>query len=230
MLVLAPIVLFAIRGEADNSDKPEYSGNLVEDLGTIARSPAIWLSAFSILCGYQLFWATYSFSAYLQSNFGMTAVAVGTITVAKLWMRPIGGVAAGFAGDFMDRENVLAWLMVAAAISLAAMVVLPPATAVAILLAIVLVVGFLTYAVKGLYWALLDSCGVDNRIKGLAIGVISLVAYSPDVYLPLINGMLLERFPGRTGYTIYFLGISVMGVLGALAAWRLKAITREPAS
>ena len=233
MLLLAPVVLFAIRNDEAQSvsaKDDQYSGNLGEDLRTIARSPAIWLSAFCILCGYQLFWATYSFSAYLQSNFGMTAVAVGTITVAKLWMRPIGGVAAGFAGDFLDRENVLAWLMVAAAISLAAMVVLPPATAIAILLAIVLIVGFLTYAVKGLYWALLDSCGVDNRIKGLAIGVISLVAYSPDVYLPLINGMLLERFPGRTGYAIYFMGISVMGVLGALAAWRLRAITRELAS
>ena len=55
----------------------------------------------------------------------------------------------------------------------------------------------------------------------LAIGVISLVGYSPDIYLPLINGELLLRFPGRTGYSIYFAGIVAMGILGTLSAWYL---------
>ena len=51
--------------------------------------------------------------------------------------------------------------------------------------------------------------------------MISLVGYSPDIYLPLINGALLEQYPGRLGYSIYFAGIVVMGVLGAMAAWWL---------
>ena len=95
---------------------------------------------------------------------------------------------------------------------------------------VVLLVGILTYAVRGIYWATLDSCNVPARIKGLAIGVISLVGYSPDIYLPLINAELLERYPGRTGYTIYFLGIAAMGVLGVIAAWRLKMVVARAGS
>ena len=78
----------------------------------------LWLAAFCILCGYQLFWATYSFSGYLQNIYGMTAVAVGSITVAKLWMRPIGAIAAGFVGDRFNLEKVLAGLMLAGSVAL----------------------------------------------------------------------------------------------------------------
>jgi len=176
------------------------------------------------LCGYQLFWATYSFSAYMQQNYGLTAVAVGSITVAKLWMRPIGAAAAGFAGDYLNREKVLAILLLFASISLGGLVILPTTAGIPMLLAVVLSIGILTYAVRGIFWATLESCNIDNRIKGLAIGAISLLGYSPDIYLPLINGALLQRYPGKLGYGIYFAGIAIMGVLGAIAAWRLKVI------
>lgn len=101
---------------------------------------------------------------------------------------------------------------------------MPANAGVAILLGMVLLIGILTYGVRGIFWSTLESCDISDRIKGLAIGVISLLGYSPDIYLPLINAKLLERFPGKLGYSIYFAGIALCGVLGALAAWRLKRI------
>ena len=85
----------------------------------------------------------------------------------------------------------------------------------------------MTYAVRGIYWATLDSCGIPMRIKGLAIGVISLIGYSPDIYLPLINGALLEKYPGKLGYSIYFGGIVLFGLLGTLSAWRLHVMVAQ---
>ena len=78
----------------------------------------------------------------MQNHYGLTAVAVGSITVAKLWMRPIGAAAAGFAGDLLDRELVLGVLLVLASISLASLVVLPASAGSAALLGIVLIIGF----------------------------------------------------------------------------------------
>ena len=226
-LLLSPIVLFAIDDAKDKAPSvagDKSAGHLWADLKTIFFNTELWLAAFCILCGYQLFWATYSFSGYLQNNYGMTAVAVGTITVAKLWMRPIGAIAAGFVGDRLDLEKVLAVLMFGASVALAALIVLPLSASVAMLLTVVLVIGFLTYAVRGIFWATLDSCNISIRIKGLAIGVISLIGYSPDIYLPLINGVLLDKYPGKLGYSIYFGGIVLFGLLGTLSAWRLHVI------
>lgn len=229
MLIMSPIVLFIVhdnRPDDDEEDPGATASTFFDDLKVIATRPEIWLAAICILTGYQLFWATYSFSAYMQIHYGLSAVAVGTITVAKLWMRPIGAAAAGFAGDFLDRERVLGALLLFSAIALAGLVVLPTGVGTAVLLVMVLTIGILTYAVRGIYWATLESCGVPDRIKGLAIGAISLLGYSPDIYLPLLNGYLLQKYPGKLGYSIYFAGIAIMGVIGALAAWRLRAVVR----
>jgi predicted MFS family arabinose efflux permease len=197
------------------------------DFRLVFGKPEVWLAAICILAGYQLFFATYAFSAYLQQHFELTAVAVGTITVAKLWMRPIGAVGAGFIGDRLRREKVLAVLLAFAAVALASLAFLPLGASTAALLTIVLAVGLVTYAVRGIYWATLESCAVPDRVKGLAIGGISLIGYAPDIYLPLLRGALVDGIPGRWGYGIYFLAVAAFGIVGALAAWHLLRRTGQ---
>ena len=227
MLVLAPIVLLLVDDRrSDDARRQTVSlAQTVADFKLVFAKPEVWLAAICIMAGYQLFFATYAFSAYMQQNFGLTAVAVGMITVAKLWMRPIGAVGAGFIGDYLNREKVLGVLLVLGSVALASMAVLPLDAAMALLLVIVLIVGLVTYAVRGVYWATLESCAVPDRVKGLAVGGISLIGYAPDIYLPLIRGTLVDRMPGQWGYGIYFLAIAGFGLVGALAAWRLARIT-----
>ena len=227
MLVLAPIAYFILPEPNQATSPSSKSVQVWNDLKIIAARQEIWLSAICILTGYQLFWATYSFSAYMQNYYHLTAVTVASITTAKLWMRPLGATIAGFAGDFLNRELVLAVLLVLSSLALACLIVLPASVGSLVLLAIVLAIGFLTYAVRGIFWSTLESCDISNRIKGLAIGTISLIGYSPDIYLPLLNGYLIENYPGKQAYAIYFGAIAAMGLVGALAAWRLKIIVQN---
>jgi hypothetical protein len=226
LLLMAPVAFLMV-----DDVKPEGGGavrqNLLADLGLVLGKKEIWLCAFCILCGYQLVWSTGSFSAFLQQTHGMSAVTVGVITVALLWMRPIGAVSAGLAGDMTRRELVLAGLFAAAALSLVSILAAPVGSSAAFMLGVVLVIGLVTYAVRGIYWSTLESCDVPVRVKGLAIGAISLLGYSPDLYLPLIYGSLLEAFPGRTGFAIYFGGIAGMGLMGGVAAWRLYLLANR---
>jgi hypothetical protein len=103
-------------------------------------------------------------------------------------------------------------------LALAMMAFLPATSATLLMLAIVLLIGLLTYAVRGLYWATLGGCNVPKKIKGLAIGIISMIGYAPETYLPLISAALIEQYPGGLGYKIYYLMISVCGLMGAYAA------------
>ena len=224
-LILAPLAYFILSDNAEPTDTQEY--NLVRDLVTILKKEEIWLCCLIILTGYQLFFATYSFSAYIQNYHGLTAVAVGWVTVAKLWMRPIGGVAAGFAGDLLDREKVLIGLMILASLSLYGLTVLPVTAGQVAILFLVLLIGVLTYAVRGIYWAMLEGAGVSNRIKGLAIGFISMMAFTPDIYLPLLEARVVEAVPGKSGSDLYFTIVATMGLIGALATWRLKVLVNR---
>ncbi|WP_321791016.1 hypothetical protein [Burkholderia pyrrocinia] len=56
-----------------------------------------------------------------------------------------------------------------------------------------IVIGLLTDAVRGLYWSVLERCDVPPRVTGFAIGIVSLLGYSPDVFLPLLIGWLTTR-------------------------------------
>jgi len=210
---------------------PKGTGNLIRDLRFLASIPELWMVALIIFCGYQLFWATYSFSAFMQEGYQMTAVTAGFITVAKLWMRPIGGIGAGILGDKYGKENILAISLLGATLGLVTLILLPQLNSLYLLLATVLFIGVLTYAIRGLYWAILDDCNVPMQVTGLAIGVISLIAYTPDIFLPQINGYIASRYEGITVYNLYFGYIAVMGVIGTLAALKLKAmIAKKKAS
>jgi sugar phosphate permease len=225
LLMMAPLTYWLLdepepEAEPAKTDHREKS-SFKNDIMVVLKHREIWLCAICIACGYQLFYATYSFSAYLQQNFGLSAVVVGTITVAKLWMRPIGGIAAGFIGDWISPEKVLSILLALASLSLAMMAFLPATAATLFMLAVVLLIGLLTYAVRGLYWATLGGCNVPNKIKGLAIGIISMIGYLPEFYLPLLSAPLIEHYSDGLGYKIYYLIISLFGLAGAYAAYLL---------
>jgi len=196
--------------------------NLLSDLATLVKIPELWLVTAIVFCGYHIFWATYSFSDYLQGS-GMTAVMAGTITTIKLWMRPVGGIGGGMLGDKFSNISVLIVAMLLATLAMVGLIVFPGLNSLGLLIGTVIFIGLMTYAIRGLYWAILDTCNIPLRITGLAIGIVSVVGYLPDAFIPLINGYLTENFPGAFGYQLYFGYIAFVGMLGTFAALGLRA-------
>lgn len=217
------MVFFLVKDEdapAGDAKAEPPRGKFLADLHVLAGIRELWLLAAIMVISQQLFWVTYSISAFLQVNFGLTALAAGTVTLTKLWMRPIGGITIGFLGDILPREKLLAWLILLASLSLIAISFLPLTGQMAAIVAVVLVIGYLTYAIKGLYWALLDQCPVPRQLLGLAIGVVSFIGYMPDVLLPLYDGWLSRTFPRAESFRIYFTSIALCGFAGAALCWR----------
>ncbi|MGF6772403.1 MFS family permease [Paraburkholderia sp. GAS199] len=209
--------------DAEANRAARKRSNVLVDLKTLAAIPELWLVAAIVFCGYQVFWATYSFSAYLhEGEIGLTVVMAGTITTLKLWMRPIGGIGGGFLGDRYSKVSVLVIALFLAALSLLGLMAAPRIASHVLLVFLVLFIGILTYAIRGLYWSLLDRCNIPLETMGLAIGLISVLGYSPDVFLPLINGYLTQNFPGVAGYQLYFGYVAAMAALGGFAGLALR--------
>lgn len=77
------------------------------------------------------------------------------------------------------------------------------------------------YALRGIYFALLDEQGIPTAVTGTAAGVASFIGFTPDIYMPVLSGAILDRFPGLPGYRILFGGASVIAGLGVASAWML---------
>jgi sugar phosphate permease len=193
---------------------------LMADLGLLARNPSLWLAGLVMLSGYQLFWTTYSFSAFIQIALGLSALSAGAITVGRLWMRPIGAIVAGYLSDWTSRQLVLAALLILGATLLLLFGGLGISWSGAPVFGLVLVIGLITYGARGVFWATLADCDVPDRVKGLAIGSLSLICYAPDVIQPLIEASLLGDLPSAGGYQSYYRWAAMVALLGSgLALW-----------
>ena len=72
------------------------------------------------------------------------------------------------------------------------------------------------FAMRGIYFALLEEGKVSMAVTGLATGVVSTLGFLPDVISPVLGGWFLDRFPGELGYRCNFVlsaGVSILGIL-----------------
>ena len=233
-LVTGPLlwlILDSGSGQADDTAEPAQSGaslgQTLRDLGDLLGNIRIWLVALCILAGYQIFYATYSYSNYLQVQFGLSAVAVGGLTTVRLWMRPLGAVIAGFVGDRFHPVRSRGVLLAVSGLSLFVLIVIPSSAPWAMLVGVVAGSSALIYGVRGIYWATFRTCNIAPERMGLAIGLVSMLGYTPEIYLPWINTYLTTAYPGPLGFQIYFGGVAVFGFVGAALAFWLMRISRD---
>ncbi|CAB3800141.1 Inner membrane protein YihN [Paraburkholderia caffeinitolerans] len=218
-LGIAALSAFVLPNDRNRSRASDGGGEAgssgLSDFITLIRIPEIWLISLIVLTGYQLLWATFSFSSYIQEHFSASAVLAGELTVIKLWMRPIGAIGGGFLGDRFSNVKVLGYGMFAAAVAWMLFVLVPASVPMWLLAVCIVLLGLMTYSVHGLYWAIIDRCHVPARVTGLAIGIISMIGLSPDVFLPMISSAISHRFPGVLGTQLYFVYIGACCLIGS---------------
>lgn len=177
----------------------------INDFKQIFRNKFIWMLGGIIFLSYIVTWAVYYQGGFLQTNIKVDAATVGQVTVLMLWMRPIGGLLGGFLGDKFGKSNILIIALGLAAFFLITISSLPVTLPHLYFKIQVVLVGLMIYTIRGLYWSLLGDFKIDEKILGLAIGVISFIGYLPDILMPLVNNVLFQTFGPNGGYNGYFI-------------------------
>jgi len=78
------------------------------------------------------------------------------------------------------------------------------------------------YGLRGLYFALFKENEVSLKHTGVAVGLISVIGYSPDVFFGPLMGWLLDHNPGQTGHQHLFMMVAAFGIIGLFASSRIK--------
>ena len=87
------------------------------------------------------------------------------------------------------------------------------------------VAGEIVFALRGIYFALLEENRTPPYLTGAAVGLVSLVGFTPEIFFAPITGRILDANPGIVGFQHYFLflaAIAVLGILVILALLRLR--------
>lgn len=90
---------------------------------------------------------------------------------------------------------------------------------------VVLAVG--TYSIRALYFAVLKEGKVPFALTGTAVGIISVVGYSPDIFAGPIIGYLLDENSGIVGHQYVYLMLVFFSLIGLMASIRFAIKTNR---
>lgn len=203
----------------DESGSPTDQKIGWQEVLAVLRMPVIWLIIIVLMTAYCAYWASYSINPYATDVVLTSAAVAGVISVARMWLKPLSGFMAGFVADRFGvalSTTVLFAMLVVSFLALAALSGNLPGFNV--MLGFMAIAAIAIFALRGIYFALLEEGGVPLAVTGTATGVISAVAFTPDVFMPILSGALRDAYPGAEGYRYLFLITAGMCAAGLIAS------------
>lgn len=209
---------------ADASERP----SLFSAFGPVVRLPSVWLQALIVVCAYVGFKGLDNYSLFAVEGYGMNEIEAAQVTTLGAWVRPVAAVGAGLLGDRIRSSRVIiggfAILLVS---DLWFGLTQPTLSTPWILIGNVLFACTAIFGLRGVYFALFEEAQVPIGVTGTAVGFVSLVGYTPDVFVGVVGGLLLDRSPGVTGHQHFFLFMASFAALGLAASLLFERINRH---
>ncbi|WP_136465231.1 MFS transporter [Flagellimonas onchidii] len=200
----------------------------VSQIREVSRLPSVWLLMIIILCAYVGYKITDVFSLYAQDVMLYDQVQSAQVGTFLLFVRPIIGVLIGVVAD---RTRVTLWLVVSFVVSFFGAVLFASgiisASATALFFISILIVASGVYAARSLYFAVMKVGQIPLVLTGTAVGLISLVGYTPDIFAGPAMGYLLDNAPGIEGHQHVFWMLAIFSFIGGIAAWGYFQLYRE---
>ena len=186
----------------------------------VLQRPIVWAQALVVVCAYCGFKGSDNYSLYAAQVLGMDEVAAARFTAYASYLRPVGALAAGIVADRISTSRVItiAFLVLVVSYSLLA-VAIPTVAWTNIIFANLLISFFAVFALRGVYFALLQDAKTPKHLTGSTVGLISLVGYTPDIFFAPIGGRILDSASVLVGHQRYFMfltGIAIVGVLSVI--------------
>jgi hypothetical protein len=82
---------------------------------------------------------------------------------------------------------------------------------------------FAAFALRGVYFALLEETRTPRHLTGATVGAVSFIGFTPEIFFAPIAGRILDQAPGLAGHQHYFMflgGIALTGL--AVVAWLFR--------
>jgi len=197
-------------------------------LGAVLRMPLVWLQALVILTAYMGYWGTFDISAFAVDAWGRDQVFGATVSAGAVWLRPIAAIGIGLVADRVLPSRAVAACLASLIVTFAVFAAAPTdADLIWLLWANTAAIATAVFALRGLYYALLEEERIPLALTGTAVGVVSVIGYTPDIFTPLLSGWLLDRFPGAAGHQYFFAILAGAAGAGMVAALAIRHLTRR---
>jgi len=186
-----------------------------ERVRRVLGNTMIWPQVVIVVSAYVAYKGVDNYVLYAVQGYGLTHVEGAGIAAGSSWLRPLSAIAAGFAADRIGPSRVVlgAFMILMTGYALFAVLV-PGPDLYWVLVANVIFTSVAVYALHAIYFALLAESRVPLGITGTAIGIISVVGFTPDIFFAPAMGWALENHSAVAGHQYVFSGLMAFACMG----------------
>jgi nitrate/nitrite transporter NarK len=197
-------------------------------ISSVMRMPAVWLTSIIVVCAYVGYKGFDNYSLFAVEGFGLGEVEAAGIAATGAWMRPVAALGAGLLGDrfLVSRMTVVCFAVLLASQLFFAIFTPQPGLAWPLLFNI-LIGSSAIFGLRSLYYALFEESKVPTAVTGTAVGLVSVLGYSPDIFVSYVGGVLLDRSPGLSGHQHYFYFLAAFAAIGLTVSFILMRRLRR---
>tara|TARA_B110000438_G_C15820350_1_gene654071 strand:- start:3735 stop:4988 length:1254 start_codon:yes stop_codon:yes gene_type:complete len=191
----------------------------------------IWLIAIVITCAYCGYKGLDNYALYAHQVLGMSEVESASFISKTAYLRIFAAISAGLLADRIQANKTLIFLFLTLFLSYSFLGIWGgPEELIYFIIINVIITLLAVFALRGVYFAMLEETKIPARNTGSAVGLVSVVGYTPDIFLAPIGGRILDASPGAEGHLNYFWLLSAISLVGVIAAVALyfcnKYLTR----
>lgn len=220
VLFVAFLVYFLLRVDAVNEDDVGDKKNPLSDYWMVLKNPAVFLLMIIILTAYVGYKSTDFIAQYANEVLGYSDAKSAQVGAIFLYLRPVTAVLIGIAADRMSANLWMKIGFIGAIIgaSLFTFGVTSYNLYYDFIFSTVLL-GMAIFGIRALYFALLKEGEIPIALTGLAVSLISVIGYLPDIFMGPLTGYFLDEYPGEQGFKMVFGFLMISSIIGLLASY-----------
>ena len=221
-------VLFFMDSNQKDQKNNVISSNTFSNIKTVLKIQSVWLIMILIISAYIGYRVTDIYSLYASDVMFFNQIEAANVSSLQLYLRPLVCILIAMLADKSSYIYFIIFGFVTMLIGstiFAFGIVQLNMNFVFYLSLIIVATG--TYAIRALYFSIMQEGRIPLVLTGTAVGLISVVGYTPDIFAPPIFGYFLDKYPGLLGHQYVFTILVLFSILGLLASIKFAYLKKE---
>ena len=218
-------ILIIVFMESGIESAVNKSASLIPNIKSVLKIQSVWLIMFIIIAAYVGYKVTDIYSLYASDIMNFDNLEAANIGSLQLYLRPIVCLLIAL---FADKKSYIHLIIIGFIIMLVGALVFSLGIVQVnmnyVFFFSLIVVATGTYAIRALYFSLMQEGRIPIVLTGTAVGVISVVGYTPDIFASPVIGYLLDTYPGIIGHQYVFSMLVVFSIVGLWASMRFNKL------
>jgi len=185
--------------------------------------PSVWLQSLIVICAYVGYKGFDNYALFAVDVYGYNEIEAAKLVTLGSWIRPFAAIIAGLLADRFHVVKMLSICFFMLLIGDMCFAFITPMLKISwVFIGNVLVTCIAIFGLRGLYFAIYEEAKLPVAITGSSVGLVSVIGFTPDIFVLFVAGLLIDNSPGLLGHQHFFMFLSSFAALGLVASISLS--------